>query len=207
MIEPPPPPQRGNSELASEKDPFQIDRDRLFPDFFARVDRVVVAVEHDARVVEQDVELAEQLFGRRDHRLAVGRFGHVGMNVGRAASLFFDERDRLLSGRVVHIDRHDRGPFAAKEKCRLPADPASRSGNQGDFVFELHEFTEPHCCVEKKFSRGGEIAERNCGITLFVSRFFPYSASCAPCERLLSSPPLNGMSAHWWIVRRLSSHC
>ena len=116
MIEPPPARRSGNTKLATEEDTFQIDGDRFLPNRLARIDRVVVPIQHDARIIEEDVELAECLFGRRDHCLAVGPLGNVGVNVKGATPLFLHQRDGLFAGRIVHVDRNDCGPFTAEEK-------------------------------------------------------------------------------------------
>jgi hypothetical protein len=90
---------------------------------------------HDAGVVEEHVQPAEFALGGGDHLLAVARLRHVGAERDRPPARLAQHADGLGGGLLVEVYGEHARAFFREEQRRLPADSASRAGDQRDFVF------------------------------------------------------------------------
>ena len=92
----------------------------------------------DAGVVDQDVELAERLFGFGEESLDFGRFGDVGLHGDGLAAFFVDVGDdavrAFLAGAVVDDDGR---AFGGQLFGDRGADAFGCPGDDGDFASEF----------------------------------------------------------------------
>ena len=94
---------------------------------------------HDARIVEEHVELAVLAFGGSNHRLAVCRLGDIRMDVNRGLPGTADFRDSGFSSLVVEVHGHHFGTFLGEQEGGFAANAAGCTRDEGDFVFQSHE--------------------------------------------------------------------
>ena len=128
----------GRREVALEMDP-----DDVVPVGLGHVEGHLVP--QDARIVDQDVQLAEGLDGLVDERLGSVPRAHVGGVHGGLAPAGLDQLDHLL-GRVLvptlTLDRSpdvvddDVGPLRGQEQRLLTSDPPACAGDDGNLALE-----------------------------------------------------------------------
>jgi hypothetical protein len=98
-----------------------------------------VGRQHDAGIVEEDMERAKGPLRRRNHLGAILAAGDVGLQRdGRAARA----RDRLCCGHrrcAVEIDDGDPGAFGREAQRRLAAEPAASTGDEGNLSGQSHQ--------------------------------------------------------------------
>ena len=92
----------------------------------------------DAGVVDQDVDAAEGLLGRRDHRGDLGGLGHVGRRVERLDAEFLLDAGALLldRGGVAEAVDHDVGAVLGERPGDAEADAGGRAGDDRGFSLE-----------------------------------------------------------------------
>ena len=98
--------------------------------------RIIVTGQHDAGVVEEDVEPAELGFCRRDHGLDFDGPGDVDPNPDRSPAGVEDLLHRCLVGIVGHISGDDRCALSCEPKSCRPANSATCTGDDRHFVLE-----------------------------------------------------------------------
>ena len=74
-----------------------------------------VLAEHDASVIEQDLQFAKFLFGMFDHLLTAIRGGYVSMEITRMASLLVDQRYGFFAASVIDVDGNNGGTVFSKQ--------------------------------------------------------------------------------------------
>ena len=127
MLTTAPPPARtiaGMRVMAAVDRAEQVELHRLVPHRrdIDLAERRILA-DRAARAIEQDVELAEMLFGRRDGGLHAGFVGHVGANEQRRVA----QRTRQRRARLLVDIRDDDLRALAREQLRRRAADAPRA--------------------------------------------------------------------------------
>ena len=125
--------------LQPRKDALEIDGHGQIPNLFFGVDGVGVGVVGDAGVVEQHVEAAISGFGLLDHALAVGGAGYVGRDGGGLPVVSGDGGSRFFSRGRVDVNGGNVRAFTGAVQRGLAADARACTGDEDDFVGELHD--------------------------------------------------------------------
>jgi len=138
--------------LRGEKHRVDVDVHQPAPAFLGLVDHGAAAT--DADVVVEVVEPAVAVHRGFDHRRAVGRARHVGLEGEPLTAARLDHLDRTLGQREVAID-HDYARAGSREQDRGGATVAdavaggAAAGDDRDLVFESPaiRYVEAHLCV------------------------------------------------------------
>ena len=118
----------------------KIDPDDFVPGFGPVI--LVAAEDSDPGVIDPDVEIAEPIDHRLNHRGDFFRLGHVALNEEGIDAVFFgDVGGGFFTG--FHVDVHNRDVGARHRQSRrvTAADTDGRTGNQSLLSFETkHRF-------------------------------------------------------------------
>ena len=110
-----------------------VDADRVGSLPVGIAQRVEWRLQADRRVVDDDVQAAEALRDRRDHRVDLGALGHVGERQQRLAAASEDLVDHGLAllPAGAHVDRDLRARVGQRQRDGAP-DVAAGTGDQRD---------------------------------------------------------------------------
>jgi hypothetical protein len=84
---------------------------------------------HNARVIEQDIQLAELRFSCAHHALGIRRFRHIGVNIRGTPARCRDLAHHCLPGGVVHIGYHNCRALTGPQQGSLAANPRTSAGD------------------------------------------------------------------------------
>src|SRR5438128_6593496 len=124
--------------LAREKDRLRVDREGAVPVFLGIVRERHARRTGGARVVDEDVDLAERLARAVDHRLDVGGAGDVGLHREDLAAQALDLAGDLLGVQHLDVRNGDVGAFARQRQHDATADPATAARHNRDLAGEPH---------------------------------------------------------------------
>ena len=118
--------------LGREEHRLDVDLHHATPVLFALVDDGATAA--DADVVVEEIETAESIDGRLDHRGALAPLGDIGLEGHALAARLGDHLDRALGKAAVAIDDDDLGPGLREQDGgrATVADAVTRGAAAGD---------------------------------------------------------------------------
>ena len=112
------------------------------------------AVPDKARIVDQDMYVAERLQRRADEPLGKIGLGDVARHGDRPDALGFGARNRLARGVGIEIVDDEVRAFGCEPAHQAEADPATATGDQSDLsVQPLRECAGVPVCVHADFPR------------------------------------------------------
>ncbi len=95
-------------------------------------------VAQDARVIDQDVDLAKAIEHCLHGGFDLSLIRHVDFEEGRLTARLFDRGHHSLSGFLGHVPHGDRRSRPRKGLRRLAPDAVSAAGNDGDAIFQFN---------------------------------------------------------------------
>ena len=113
---------------------------------------ITVAVEHDSRIVEGDVESAEGVLCELHHCAAVLHAGDVGRQEPGMSARFPHLALRLPARLLGYVHSNDLGAFAGEQQTRLAAYAAACAGDQCNLPVQSQRAC-PLCYVASTPSR------------------------------------------------------
>src|SRR4051794_36428241 len=127
-----------NAIFAGEKDSRQVHLQRLLPDFEGSLDRPLILGQHDAGIVEHDVDPAEDTRSLVEHIAAAVWGGDIARDRnGFTAELDNPARDRVRGVAANVACDHGRALAGEFKGCRL-ADSAAGAADKGALPRETH---------------------------------------------------------------------
>ena len=101
-------------------------------------------VDHDRRVVDQDVDAAERVHRGLCHRLGGLRRADVDTDADRPMALGAERLGRLRRRVVVDVGEHDRRPGLGQRLGVDHADPTGAAGDHGHLVGQVEQLCSGH---------------------------------------------------------------
>ena len=134
--------------LAGQEHGLGIDGEGAIPVFFRVVRERHAGRRRHARVVHQNVDLAQRIARAIDHGLDVGGAGHVGLQRERLAPQRLDLLGHLLGVERLDVGNGDVGAFARHREDDAAPDAASSTRH------DRHLAGEPHALPPILYNQG-----------------------------------------------------
>jgi hypothetical protein len=121
--------------LRAQEGAFQVDRQDALEILFLQIEEI--RANHDAGVVDQDIDVAIGVQRLGNQIADVQPFGDVAMDI-HCVALRFQIFRRRFTGFVIHIGNHDLRAISDKALGDCKSDPPGCPGDDGDLIFQRH---------------------------------------------------------------------